>query len=45
MAIDLHPIVKFKEYFDVFGNDLQKDKKLKHINFPTFDGNLKFRIS
>ena len=44
-ALDVHPVVKFKDYFEVFGNDLQRDKQQKHINFPTFDGNLKFRIS
>jgi hypothetical protein len=45
VALDVHPVVKFKDYFEVFGNDLQKEKQQKHINFPTFDGNLKFRIS
>jgi sarcosine oxidase gamma subunit len=45
VALDVHPVVKFKDYFEVFGNDLQKGKQHRHINFPTFDGNLKFRIS
>ena len=44
-AMDMHPVVNYKIYKVVFGEDLLKYKEQMQIHFPSFNENLKFRVS
>lgn len=45
LVFDLHPVVRFQEYMQIFGEQLEKDKRAQGFHYPRFDNNLKFRMS
>lgn len=41
----MHPVVQFKTYIDLFGDQLQKNKRELNINYPTYNNNHHVRVS
>jgi hypothetical protein len=43
--LDMHPVVQFKTYIDLFGDHLQRNKREHNINFPTYNSTYHVRVS
>lgn len=45
VAVDVHPVVSFEKYLEIFGKELDKEKSQRGFHYPKFESDLKFRLS